>query len=98
MIAGGVLLMATGVGGIVGGILIGAAFAGGLSAGSQQAFTGTVDWKRFAVDTVVGAATGGLGAWAAGVRTTTNLGRFATQAHPPGDIDPGLVRELGIGT
>ncbi|HEY8544844.1 MAG TPA: DUF6531 domain-containing protein, partial [Acidimicrobiales bacterium] len=80
MIAGGIALMATGVGGIVGSALIGAAFAGGFSAVSQQAFNGGVDWTKVALDTIVGAYTGGLGAVAAGVRLTTTSGRIFTQA------------------
>jgi RHS repeat-associated protein len=57
-IAGGAALMATGVGGIAGAMLLGATFAGGVSAVSQQAQSGRVDWARVGADTLVGTALG----------------------------------------
>jgi RHS repeat-associated protein len=58
LVVGGGLLMATGVGGPLGVMMIGA----GVSAGMQKLTTGEVNWTQVAVDGVLGAATGGVGA------------------------------------
>lgn len=67
-VVGGVALMATGVGGPAGLALMagsGALLGGGISAGTQKFFNGTVDWKQVGVDTVVGGVTGVFGGGAA---------------------------------
>jgi RHS repeat-associated protein len=63
LIVGGVLVMATGVGGPLGAAMIGGALlsAGG-SAGIQKFTTGDVDWGQVAVAGLIGGAAGGLGA------------------------------------
>ncbi|MBI2709590.1 MAG: RHS repeat-associated core domain-containing protein [Actinobacteria bacterium] len=70
LIVGGVALMATGVGGIAGAALIGAAFGGGLSAITQQATTGTVNWTSVMRDAAIGAVAGGTGAAIGGATTS----------------------------
>ncbi|NNC11906.1 type IV secretion protein Rhs [Planctomonas sp. JC2975] len=74
-IVGGIALMCTGVGGPAGIALMaasGALIAGGADTAIQKATTGKVDWGQVAVTAVVGAATGGAGAWAAGVSAAAN--------------------------
>jgi RHS repeat-associated protein len=74
MIVGGVALMFTGVGGPAGVALMAASgglIAGGASAGIQRFTTGEVDWGQVAVDGLVGAASGGLGAGAATAMTSS---------------------------
>ncbi len=74
-IAGGIALMCTGVGGPAGIALMaasGALIAGGADTAIQKATTGKVDWKQVGVTAVIGAATGGAGAWAAGVSAGAN--------------------------
>jgi RHS repeat-associated protein len=74
-IAGGAALIATGVGGVPGAMLLGATLAGGISAGSQQALTGRVDWARVGVDTLIGTASGGLASGVASLMPNAgNLG------------------------
>ena len=63
-IAGGVALMATGVGGPAGIALMaasGALLSGGVSIGVQKYSTGNVDWTRVGQDSAVGAVTGLIG-------------------------------------
>ncbi|WP_285474051.1 DUF6531 domain-containing protein [Actinoplanes sp. NBRC 101535] len=89
MIVGGVALMFTGVGGPAGIALMAASgglLAGGISAGVQKFTTGEVDWGQVAVDGLIGAAGGGLGAGAAAV--ASNSARLAA-TNP-------FVRELAI--
>jgi len=78
LIVAGAVLVATGVGGIVGGALIGMAIAGAISAGTQQYFTGGVSYQQLAVDMALGAVGGGAGAAAAaatsGMRTAAMYG------------------------
>ncbi|MEU4694707.1 DUF6531 domain-containing protein [Actinoplanes sp. NPDC023714] len=65
MVAGGVALMFTGVGGPAGIALMAASgglIAGGASAGIQKFTTGDVDWSRVGRDALIGAAAGGVGA------------------------------------
>jgi RHS repeat-associated protein len=74
-IVGGIALMCTGVGGPAGIALMaasGALIAGGADTAIQKATTGKVNWGQVAVTAVVGAATGGAGAWAAGVSAAAN--------------------------
>ncbi|HET6532862.1 MAG TPA: DUF6531 domain-containing protein [Actinoplanes sp.] len=74
MIVGGVALMFTGVGGPAGVALMAASgglIAGGASAGIQKFATGEVDWGRVAVDGLVGAAAGGLGAGVTAAMTSS---------------------------
>lgn len=76
LIVGGVLVMATGVGGPIGAAMIGGALlSGGLSAGSQKLFTGHVDWGQVGVDMAIGAVGGGTGA---AMTSSTTLARVAT--------------------
>ncbi|HEV7805726.1 MAG TPA: HYD1 signature containing ADP-ribosyltransferase family protein [Solirubrobacteraceae bacterium] len=58
LVVGGGLMMATGVGGPVGLMMVSA----GVSAGMQKFTTGEVNWTQVAVDGVLGAVTGGAGA------------------------------------
>jgi len=70
VVAAGVALMFTGVGGPVGMVLIGAAsgalISGGSSYISQKVTTGTVDWGKVVTDSAVGALAGGVGGGVAG--------------------------------
>jgi RHS repeat-associated protein len=81
MIAGGVALVATGVGGVAGSMLLGAGVAGGFSAVTQQAFSGDVNWRTFATEAAIGAATGGLGSWTAGGRGALALTQAFSRSH-----------------
>jgi RHS repeat-associated protein len=84
-IAGGLLIMATGVGGPLGAAIIGGALlSGGFSAASQQYTTGGVNWGRVAVDAAIGGAAGGGGALVA-------TGRVLATAGP-------VVRNMAGGT
>lgn len=61
MIAGGIALIATGVGSpIAAGMLTGALLGGGMSAATQE-YSGDVDWGKVGVDTVIGGVAGGVG-------------------------------------
>ena len=74
-IVGGIALMCTGVGGPAGIALMagaGALIAGGADTAIQKFTTGDVDWGQVGVTMVIGAATGGAGAWAAGVSAGAN--------------------------
>lgn len=74
-IVGGIALMCTGVGGPAGIALMagaGALIAGGADTAIQKFTTGTVDWGQVGVTMVIGAATGGAGAWAAGLSAGAN--------------------------
>ncbi len=76
LIVGGVLVMATGVGGPIGAAMIGGALlSGGISAGSQRMMTGEVDWGQVGVDMAIGALGGGTGA---ALTSTTTVARVAT--------------------
>ncbi|GAA2843748.1 RHS repeat-associated protein [Leucobacter komagatae] len=70
MIAGGIALMCTGVGGPVGMALVGAAsgalVSGGFSVAAQKARTGEVSWGKVGVDAFVGAVGGGVSGAVAG--------------------------------
>lgn len=84
-IAGGVLLMFTGVGGPAGAALLGAAsgllISGGVSAISQKASTGSIDPWILARDASIGAVLGGAGAAAGAWSATASAGRAATAAQ-----------------
>jgi hypothetical protein len=76
LIVGGVLVMATGVGGPIGAAMIGGALlSGGISAGSQRMMTGRVNWGQVGVDMAIGAVGGGTGA---ALTSTTTVARVAT--------------------
>ena len=83
VVAAGVILCATGVGGPGGAILIGAAVSGVFSAGVQYATTGSIDPRRLARDVAIGGAAGaagyGVGGWVAG-----RLGQAAAAAEASG--------------
>ena len=65
LIVGGVVVMATGVGGPIGAAMIGGALlSAGASAGIQKVTTGSVDYKEVAIAGLIGAGAGGLGAGA----------------------------------
>lgn len=75
LIVGGIAVMATGVGGPVGAMMIAGALTGaGGSIWSQKSSTGAVDWGRVAVDGAVGAATGLIGGGAAQAATKATSG------------------------
>ena len=97
LIVGGVLVMATGVGGPIGAAMIGGALlSGGISAGSQRALTGEVNWGQVGVDMLVGGAAGGAGAWASGARFATawgtaGRGAFQVGVNTGADVTGGMV-------
>ncbi|PPI55678.1 RHS repeat-associated core domain-containing protein [Rathayibacter toxicus] len=74
MVIGGGALIATGVGGPIGGMLI----AAGADVIIQKATTGSVNWT----ETAITAATGGLGELAAGTRVVTEAAVAARNAIP----------------
>lgn len=94
-IAAGVALMFTGVGGPAGLALMavsGAFMAGGVSAVSQKAQNGMVDWGRVGTDALVGAATGALGAGTGAMvawKVGTGLGGRVTAAAAGGVVEGG---------
>jgi RHS repeat-associated protein len=96
VIAAGVALMFTGVGGPVGMALIGAAsgalISGGASVVTQKAFTGSVDAKKVWTDVAVGAVGGGLAGAAGGL--LTQGARAASAAVSAGSASS-LVRTAG---
>lgn len=62
MVAGGIALMCTGIGGPIGGAMIaGALTSGGISVGTQKWFNNKVNWKEVGVDALIGGATGAVG-------------------------------------
>ncbi len=84
LIVGGVLVMATGVGGPIGAAMIGGALlSGGISAGSQRLLTGQVDWGQVGVDMAIGGLAGGTGA---AITSTTTVARVATTTVARGMI------------
>ncbi len=84
LIVGGVLVMATGVGGPIGAAMIGGALlSGGISAGSQRLLTGQVDWRQVGVDMAIGGLAGGTGA---AITSTTTVARVATTTVARGMI------------
>lgn len=89
MVAAGGVLMATGVGGPLGGVLLGA----GIDTIAQKATTGSVTWGEVAVSGAVGLVGGGLGAaagkWAAG-KAATCLGKNVVSGLTEGAIDGGI--------
>jgi RHS repeat-associated protein len=65
LIAGGVLVMATGFGGPIGAAMIsGGLIAAGTSAAVQKITKGNVNWGQVAVNGMIGVAAGGVGAFA----------------------------------
>ena len=89
MVAAGGVLMATGVGGPLGGVLLGA----GIDTIAQKATTGSVTWGEVAVSGAAGLVGGGLGAaagkWAAG-KAATCLGKNVVSGLTEGAIDGGI--------
>ena len=84
LIVGGVVIMCTGVGGPIGAAMIGGALlSGGISAGSQRALTGQVNWSQVGVDMAIGAIGGGTGA---AITSTTTVARVATTTLARGVI------------
>lgn len=77
MIAGGVALMASGVGSPLAVAMVsGALLGGGMSAGTQQYSTGGFSWKKVGVDAAIGAAAGAAGGLAGqGVKGLTTVAR-----------------------
>ncbi len=74
LIVGGVVIMCTGVGGPIGAAMIGGALlSGGISAGSQRALTGEVNWSQVGVDMAIGAVAGGTGAGLATAGMATRI-------------------------
>lgn len=87
VIAVGVGLVLTGVGGPIGaGILVGALSSGVMSAGIQQLTTGRIDLHQLARDIAIGGVAGGAGAGAG--MAVSNSGRLAT--HP---VLRGILKE-----
>jgi RHS repeat-associated protein len=86
-IVSGVALMATGVGGPVGMVIIGAAsgalVSGGVSVIQQKASTGDVVWGEVGVDAAIGGVMGGAAA-GAGVFATSAMGARAVSAAANG--------------
>lgn len=86
LVAAGVALMCTGVGGPVGLVLLGAAsgalVSAGASIGMQKATTGTVDWGHVGRDALIGGAAGAVGGGAAlaakALTASAPVGRVAT--------------------
>lgn len=95
MIVGGVVVMATGVGGPIGAAMIGGALlGGGISAGSQRALTGEVNWRQVGVDAAIGALAGGAGAWSGGATAAWGTtARVSTQiaVNTGTDVTGGMV-------
>jgi RHS repeat-associated protein len=90
LIVGGVLVMATGVGGPIGAAMIGGALlSGGFSAGSQKLMTGHVDWGQVGIDMAIGAAAGGTGA---ALTSSTTVARVATTT-----VGRGMIAGAGEG-
>ena len=106
LIVGGVLVMATGVGGPIGAAMIGGALlSAGASAGMQKAENGSVDWGRVAVDGAIGGVAGLAGGGAgvavarAGMRTGLNcLGRNVMTGAAAGMADGGVSGGLSYAT
>lgn len=106
LIVGGVLVMATGVGGPIGAAMIGGALlSAGASAGMQKAQNGSVDWGQVAVDGAIGGiaglAGGGAGVAAArmGTRAGLNcLGRNVLTGTAAGMADGGVSGGLSYAT
>ncbi|GAA4602732.1 RHS repeat-associated protein [Actinoplanes octamycinicus] len=94
MVVGGIAVMATGVGGPIGAAMIGGALLSmGASTGIQKATTGEVDWGQVAVQGLIGAAGGGLGA---GAGMLAGGARFAaTSPFVRGAIAGGAESLLG---
>ena len=106
LIVGGVLVMATGVGGPIGAAMIGGALlSAGASAGMQKAQNGSVDWGRVAVDGAIGGVAGLAGGGAgvavarAGMRTGLNcFGRNMLTGAAAGMADGGVSGGLSYAT
>jgi RHS repeat-associated protein len=68
VLVGGIALMATGVGGPIGGAMVaGVLLSGAFSAGFQKVTTGHVDWRKAALDGAIGGLAAGAGAGAGAV-------------------------------
>lgn len=95
MIVGGVVVMATGVGGPIGAAMIGGALlGGGISAGSQRALTGEVNWRQVGIDAAIGGLAGGAGAWSGGATAAWGTtARVSTQiaVNTGTDVTGGMV-------
>lgn len=87
-IAGGVALMATGVGGPAGVALAmagGAVVGGGVSAVSQKAQHGEVDWQRVGTDAAIGGISGGAAGYAAnGLRVAGSMASSSSMVTATG--------------
>ncbi|GAA3589342.1 hypothetical protein GCM10022198_11510 [Klugiella xanthotipulae] len=93
VIAGGVLI-ATGVGGPLGGALLGA----GVDAIIQKATTGSVDWGQVAISGVFGMVGGGIGAQIAGqVGEAVGSTAYAFLTGPGPHTLEGAAASLGTG-
>ncbi|GAA3589087.1 hypothetical protein GCM10022198_11150 [Klugiella xanthotipulae] len=93
VIAGGVLI-ATGVGGPLGGALLGA----GVDAIIQKATTGSVDWGQVAISGVFGMVGGGIGAQIAGqVGEAVGSTAYAFLTGPGPHTLEGAASSLGAG-
>jgi RHS repeat-associated protein len=74
LIVGGVVVMATGVGGPIGAAMIGGALlSAGASAGIQKVTTGSVNYKEVAVAGLVGGLAGGAGAYVGSARALATM-------------------------
>ena len=106
LIVGGVLVMATGVGGPIGAAMIGGALmSGGLSAGMQKHQNGSVDWGQVGVDAAIGGVAGlaGGGAGVAVARSAARssmncLGRNVLTGAAAGAADGGVSGGLSYAT
>ena len=95
LVVAGAALIATGVGGIVGGALIGMAISGAISAGTQQYFTGGVNYGQLGMDMALGAVGGGAGA--ATAAATASM-RTATMYGVRAGVDIGVNTLGGMGS
>ena len=74
LVVGGIVVMATGVGGPIGAAMIGGALlSAGASAGVQKATTGSVNYKEVAVAGLVGGLAGGAGAYVGSARALATM-------------------------
>ncbi|HEY4576938.1 MAG TPA: RHS repeat-associated core domain-containing protein, partial [Yaniella sp.] len=99
LVAGGVVVMATGFGGPLGAAMIsGALTSGGLSAGMQKYTNGSVDWAAASREALLGGLLGGVGAGASNLTKSFLVGK-SSSAKAAYDTYKGAesVRQAGTG-
>src|SRR5699024_7660571 len=99
LVAGGVVVMATGFGGPLGAAMIsGALTSGGLSAGMQKYTNGSVDWAAASREALLGGLLGGVGAGASNLPKSFLVGK-SSSAKAAYDTYKGAesVRQAGTG-